>query len=108
MPMKELTDKDYIWVGITFNYFPVSDLKKNPASLIVNMQIYGNCRDYTKYRALDLESLPYKVGEWNQATFYYLTPRLFTRNDKLVIYTYLRGEEPLFLDNFKVVAYEPL
>ncbi len=108
MPMKELTDKDYLWVRITFNYFPVVDLKKNPASLIVNMQIYGNCRDHTKYRALDLESLPYVVGEWNQATFYYLTPRLFTREDKLVVYTYLRGEEPLYLDNFKVVALEPL
>lgn len=104
--MNELSNKDFVWVGVSFDYFPRYDLKENPASLVVHMTIDGNCRDFTKYRALDLEALPYKVGEWNKAEFFYLTPRVFTREDNLVVYLYNRSSKSIYFDNFHIVSYE--
>ncbi len=106
IPMNELSNKDFVWVGVSFDYFPHHDLKENPASLVVHMTIDGNCRDFTKYRALDLETLPYKVGEWNKAEFFYLTPRVFTREDNLVVYLYNRSSKSIYFDNFHIVSYE--
>jgi len=107
VPMNELTDKDYVWIGVELYYLPEYDLKENPASLVVHMEIKGNCRSYTKYRALDFETLPYQLNEWNKAEFFYLTPRPFSQHDKLWVYLYNRSSKPVFFDKMKVVVYEP-
>ncbi|CAN5371076.1 hypothetical protein BH11BAC2_BH11BAC2_10680 [soil metagenome] len=108
LPFNVLTNSDHAWVRTSLHYFPVFDLKKNPASLVVQMSRAGKGgRETNKYRVVDLDALPYKVGEWNEITFDYLTPYPLSYKDQLTVYVWHRGQQAFYYDNLKIDAFTP-
>ncbi len=104
IPFNALTSREHAWVRVTVKYFPIYDLKENPASIVVHM-------DYLKrnfyYRGFDLDKYPYKLNEWNTISFDYLTPYPFDfEKEKLSAYLWLRGDKPIYFDDFHVEAFE--
>lgn len=106
IPWNKLTDREHVWVRVTFEYFPVHDLKEAPASLVIELN-HNNGQYIEKYRNWRLDAYNYKVGEWNTFSVDYLTPYpLSVKKDVLNVYVYLRGDKPLYIDNFQVEVFE--
>lgn len=106
IPVKELGKQMGGWIGIKVHYYASFDLKEAPISIIACESITGTGRDNTKYRGLDLETLPFEKNKWNAATFYYHTPRPFRKDDVLTVYVTNRGNRQVYIDQFEVYFYE--
>lgn len=106
IPWYKLTDREHAWVRVTFEYLPIHDLKEAPASLVIELN-HNSGQYIEKYRNWNLEQYSYTVGEWNTFSVDYLTPYpLSAKKDVLNIYVYLRGDKPIYLDNFHVEVFE--
>lgn len=104
MKYSELTPKEYAWIRASLYVYPQYHLTENPASLVVTFE--NNGKSY-KYRALDLDTLKLKTGQWNKVSMDYLTPIIKSRNDLLKVYIWHRGQKPLYIDDFIVEVFEP-
>ena len=106
IPFYMLTSKDHVWLEITLNYYPVYDLKEFPVTLVAVLD-HNKGQYNEQYMSWDLEKYPYELNKWNALTVYYLTPYPLSRkNDAIKIYPYLRGDKEIYIDNFKVLAWE--
>jgi hypothetical protein len=104
VPFYQLTRLDHAWIKATVSYYPVVPMEENPATLVITMK-YVDRNFY--YKGFDLETLPYKLGQWNTATFYYLTPYPFSlKNEYASIYLWHRGKKPIYFDNLQIEALE--
>jgi hypothetical protein len=105
-PFNFLTKKDHVWLEITIHYYPVFDLKQFPVTLVAVMD--HNKGQYSEqYTGWDFDKYPYELNKWNTLKVYYLTPYPLSRkNDVIKIYPYLRGGKEIYIDDFKVVAWE--
>lgn len=103
---REMTDREHVWIRTSFKYLVHHDLKESPASLV--MELNHNEGQYIeKYRNWNLEEEDFVVGEWNDLTVDYLTPYpLSTNKDKVKIYVYVRGQEPIYIDDMRVEIFE--
>ncbi len=96
-------DRDHVWLRVSLSYFSDTDIKENPASLVLNMP---HKKYNLKYRGVEIEQYPFKKGEWNKMTFDYLTPYPYSEKDVIEIYIWHRGKDDLYFDNICVEAYE--
>lgn len=104
---EDMTDREHVWIKVSCKYLVNHDLKESPVHMVV--QLNHNSGQYIeKYRSYGLEtSAEYAIGKWNHFEKYYLTPYpLSTKNDKIEIYPYLLGDQPVYIDDFKVDIYE--
>jgi len=104
LPFGNVTKKDHFWVRVSLKFFPVKDLKENPAAIIVTME-------YTKrnfyYRTFELSDAQYELNKWNTISFDYLTPYPFSyKNENIVAYVWLKGNSPLYVDDINIRALE--
>jgi hypothetical protein len=104
IPFNQITKKEHAFIRVSFYYYPVEDLKNAWASLGIYLD-HKN-RFVNSFRGLDLEKENYKLNEWNRITFDYLTPYPLSWDDRLTVFVYVRGDKPIRIDNFKVVAFE--
>lgn len=96
-------DRDHVWLRVSLSYFSETDIKDNPASIVINMP-HG---DYNlKYRAFDFEKKPFTPGEWNTISIEYMTPFPYNENDSFEIYVWYRGKSQLFIDNMKIEVFD--
>ena len=106
IPWYKLTDREHVWVRVSFDYLPVHDLKEAPASLVIELN-HNKGQYIEKYRNYNLEQHSYTINEWNTFSVDYLTPYpLSVKKDVLKIYVYLRGDKPIYIDNFHVEVFE--
>ncbi len=79
---------------------------ENPVSLVQTFEHKG--QSY-KYMGLDLAnpSLKLKTGTWNPVQLDYMTPEVRSSKDLLKAYVWLRGQQPVIIDNVKVEVFEP-
>ena len=98
-----ITKNDHAWIRATVWYYPVHDLKENPATLVITFDHKGKPYSYGGY---DLEKFPWKLNTWNSFTADFVTPYPYSRKDNLVIYLWLRGDKELYIDNLHVVAFD--
>lgn len=102
----ELTEKEHLWIRISCKYFVRHDLKESPASFVVLLN-HNDGQYVEKYTSFDFEKLDTKIGEWNDFQADYLTPYpLSTKHDQIQIYPYIRGDQPLYLDDIHVEVFE--
>jgi hypothetical protein len=102
-----ITEKDHAWIRTTVWYLPKADPKQNPLGLVVMFTNYKG--EAYKYSVVDVGTLPedhVTLGQWNKFVFDYLTPEVRNENDKINIYFWFRGKDPVYIDDFKVEAYE--
>jgi len=102
----KLTDREHVWIRVSFRYLVTHDLNEAPASLVIELD-HNNGHYIEKYRNWGLENYPYQQGEWNFFTVDYLTPYpLSVRKDYIKIYVYTRGREPIYIDDMLVEVFE--
>jgi hypothetical protein len=102
----EITMSDHAWLRISAVVFPIFDPALNPASLVATFEHEGEAYKY-KAEGIDLEKYTIKTGEWNKVQFDYLTPEVRSKKDKLKVYFWLRGNQPVLVDDLKVEVFEP-
>jgi hypothetical protein len=102
-PYYELTSKDHAWIRISAYVYPVTDVSNNPISLVAHFVYH---RRAYHYYSLDSEKLSLKAGEWNKISFDYLTPEVRKKKDLLKVFFWLRGKQPIYVDDIQVTIYE--
>lgn len=106
IPYDHLTKKEHAWMTISFQYLAEHDLNSSSAFLVVELN-HNKGQYIEKRRSWDLKEKAFQVGKWNSISVDYLTPfPLSVKNDDITIYIYLEGDIPIYLDNFKVEAFE--
>lgn len=102
----EITTSDHAWLRISAEVYPTSDPASNPASLVAAFEHEGEAYKY-KAEGIELGKYSIKTGQWNKVQFDYLTPEVRSKNDKLKVYFWLRGNRPVLVDDLKVEVFEP-
>jgi len=102
----EITTSDHAWLRISAEVFPIFDPAVNPASLVATFEHEGEAYKY-KAEGIELEKYSVKTGVWNKVQFDYLTPEVRSKSDKLKVYFWLRGNQPVLVDDLKVEVFEP-
>ena len=101
-----MTEKEHVWIRVSFQYLVNHNLNESPASLVIELN-HNNGQYIEKYRNWGLEQYPYKEGEWNSITVDYLTPYpLSVRKDVIKTYVYTRGSESIYIDDMRVEVFE--
>lgn len=99
----KITQKDHAWIKTKAYVYPTEDVIENPFSLVIHF----SHKNYPyKYRTLDSEKLDLQLNKWNEITFYYLTPPVRRKSDKLKVYFWNRGKAQVFIDDFGVKILE--
>jgi len=101
----QLTDKPYAWIKASAWVYMPKEFDQNPFSMVVHFKY--NELNY-KYRIAPVDGTIVKPLQWNYIKFYYLTPDILSSKDELLVYFWLRGTNPVWIDNFRVDVYEPL
>ena len=107
IPCKELTDKDHAWIRASVWIYPVLDIYENSPLLVV---AFSHKNKYYKYKAFSLKTYNENasLNQWNYMSFDYLTPEVRSKNDKLSVYLWFRGEGHAYADDLKVEIIEPV
>lgn len=105
IPFPEITPKRHAWLKVSFDYYLNEPLEGSNAYLVIEMN-HNKGQYIEKRRNFNLASEEYAVNEWNYFEIDYLTPEpLHEEIDEFIIYVYV-DNKPIFIDNFKVEAYE--
>jgi hypothetical protein len=104
IPHHLITHKDHAWIRASVYYLSPVDMKESPLSLVITYDHEG--RKSYKYRGYELEKYPNKPGEWNFFTVDWMTPFPYDVNDPLKVYIWNRGDKPIYIDKFKIEAFE--
>ena len=99
----DITRSDHAWIKTTCYVYPVADPKSYPFSIVIHFQHNGY--PY-KYRTLNSEDLNLKLNDWNEISFYYLTPEVRRKTDELKVYLWNRGHSIVYLDDLTMEVYE--
>ncbi len=102
-PYYEITNKDHAWINIMAYIYPTKDCNTVPFSLVVHFSHNGF--PY-KYITFDSEKMKLEINKWNKISFNYLTPEVRTERDPIKVYLWLRGKEPVFVDDLQVHVFE--
>jgi hypothetical protein len=95
--------KDHAWLRVTVNYFSETDIKDNPATIVMEMP---HKKYSLKYASYDFEKFPSQTGKWNQIQINYLTPAVYSEKDKIVFYLWHRGKKDIYFDDIHIEAFE--
>ncbi|MCE3277838.1 MAG: hypothetical protein K0S44_29 [Bacteroidetes bacterium] len=107
LPYNLITRKDHAWIRTSFWYYTRANLLDNRLGLVVTFT--NKKGEAYKYSVVDIGTQAgdqASPGQWIKYTVDYLTPEVRDENDKLNIYFWLRGKQPVYIDDFKVEAYE--
>jgi hypothetical protein len=102
-PYYELTQKDHAWVRVSAYIYPPEDIQANPFSLVIHFTHKGYAYKYTTY---DSEKMKLEPGKWNKISFDYLTPEVRRASDNLKVYFWMRGKEPVYIDDLQVDIFD--
>ncbi|MFZ4399863.1 MAG: hypothetical protein ACOYO1_07505 [Bacteroidales bacterium] len=101
VPYCDLTKKEHAWIRASAYIYPV--FESNSLSLVIH---FTHNNIIYKYMKLDTEGLNLKINQWNKINFNYLTPEIIQKNDKIRIYFWLRGKNPVYIDDLQVEVFE--
>jgi len=100
IPFYKLTEKDHVWVKVSFKY--KNDSKEGEPVLVALMM--ERKEGAYSYKTFELEN---NITEWKEATFYYLTPEIRSTKDFLKLDFWKRSPCTLTIDDFVLSVYEP-
>jgi hypothetical protein len=103
---RDLTDNYYAWVRASAKIFSPGKTDPGDILLVATFDYNG---EYYKYRVAKLseENVKTLEGGWKELSLDYLTPEPRSRNDKLSVYVWYRGKQPIYIDDLKVELFDP-
>ncbi len=106
IPYNHLTFKEHAWINISFRYYSDKPIEQSGPILVAEMN--HNDGQYIEGRfAYEMKDYPFRPDQWNEFSTDYLTPfPLSEENDVFLIYVYVSGSEPIYIDDFKLEVYE--
>lgn len=105
IPFPEITKKRHAWLKVSFDYYLKEKLNDANATLVIEMN-HNEGQYIEKRRDFNIAREEYIVNEWNKFEVDYLTPEpLHEDIDVFNIYIYV-DQKPIYIDNFKVEAFE--
>jgi hypothetical protein len=104
IPHRQITNKDHAWIRASVYYLSTEEMKNTPLSLVITYDHEG--RKNYKYRGYELEKYENTPGQWNHFTIDWMTPFPYDINDPLKVYIWNRGDKPIYIDKFKIEAFE--
>ena len=106
LPYNFVTNREHAWLNVSFKYFSTYPIELSDARLVIELN-HNKGQYIEKRRNWDLKNQPFLVNQWNDFSVDYLTPYpLSEQKDILTIYVYVPGSKPIYIDDFKVEAYE--
>lgn len=99
---EDITPKDHVWFKTSaFVYTPCDSLTE--FSLVLCFIHNGYAYNY---KTLNSEQMDLKPNQWNQISFYYLSPEIRLTSDLFTTYFWYRGKSDVFVDDVKVEVFE--
>ncbi len=102
----ELSDSYYGWARVGVWVYPAANPVKNEIILVIAMRHGSTNYKYKKFSIMD-DTLNLKINDWNYLSADYITPELLSRSDKLEVYVWYRGKEPIWIDDLKIEFFDP-
>ncbi|MDY0078690.1 MAG: hypothetical protein RBR87_15585, partial [Bacteroidales bacterium] len=96
---KDLNVKEYGILRINAKVFPMTSADANPLVFTATFMHDGYAYSYFG-KQLDEQML--RLNTWNEVVFYYLTPEVRKFSDLFRTTFWLKGEHPVYIDDFKV------
>ncbi len=104
IPFDQLGLDDFGLIRITAHAFSHFTPNKNPffitATFMHNGYAYG-------YRSFVFDGETFDTTEWNTLSFLYLTPVIRKKKDVLRVQAFLKGTEPVYIDEIEVEVLKP-
>ncbi|MHB1277408.1 MAG: hypothetical protein ACYC1Q_03350 [Bacteroidia bacterium] len=104
MGYKEITSKEYAWLRISAEIY-IPDSVDAEAPMLVTHFMYKE-RPY-KYTTTEYLGPALKKGEWQRISMDYMTPEVRNKADKVKIYLWYRGKDPIYARILEIIKYEP-
>ena len=103
-PYSEITDKELIWVSISFKA-KVTD-SNSKTRIVMDIKRNKNGKNYG-YTAEDIaEHKNFEINKWKNYTYYYLTPYIRNRKDILQTYFWYGGGKSVLIDDIQISYYQ--
>jgi len=96
---EDLNLDEYSILKVTANVYPIHSPMDNPLVFTATFMHKGYAYSYFG-KQLDDQML--QLNTWNKVEFYYLTPEVRKESDPFRTTFWLKGELPVFIDDFKV------
>ncbi|HCS21678.1 MAG TPA: hypothetical protein DIW47_14160 [Bacteroidetes bacterium] len=104
MGYEEITSKEYAWLRVSAEIYIPDSVNAEPPMLVTHF-MYKE-RQY-KYTTTEYLGPTLKRGEWQRISMDYMTPEVRNKADKVKIYLWYRGKDPIYARNLEVIKYEP-
>jgi hypothetical protein len=103
---KNLTKKDHIWLKVNLDVrFPTHFAEEKPCLVGTMYRRNGGYGYYAPAIEPDITDT-IGVPHWQHIEFYYLTPEIRSKKDKLKCYIWKRSATPLEVDNVRIEVFE--
>lgn len=102
----QLTSHDHAWIRAGVWVFPLHEVTANTASLVITFDHKGENYNYSAW-GIERPENHVKAGRWNYISLDYLTPEVRSIHDKVKVYVWLQGTNPVLIDDLKVEIFEP-
>jgi len=102
---QELTDNYYAWVRASAMVLVNDSASMEHLHIVVKFVHRG--RIY-KYRAAQLSEERFRAvpGKWTAFRIDYLTPEVVSKSDRMKVYLWYTGQEPVYINNLKVEVFD--
>lgn len=105
MAFSQITDSYYVWLKISAWVYTEHPFAENPFVMATSFLHKGQGYKYKPWPGDGSAIVP---GQWNYLETYYLSPEIRNKADKLYVQFWLQGQHPIWVDDLKAEAYEPL
>lgn len=100
----EITKKEYAWLKINTEIYIPDSVAAEPPMLVTQFNYKGKPYKYTTTEYLGPQI---KRGEWQTISMDYMTPEVRTEDDRLKVYLWYRGKDPVYARSMEIIKYEP-
>lgn len=104
MGYEEITAKEYAWLRVSADIYVPDSITAEPPMLVTHFMYKG--KPY-KYTTTEYFGPGLKRGEWQRISMDYMTPEVRNKADKVKIYLWYKGKDPIYARTLEVIKYEP-
>lgn len=104
MPYYDITNKSYLWVRASVWVYLTVPYSESNSCIVMTTESNGKV---IKYLTFDYKTKNILLNKWTEVSLDYLTPEIRHSNDKLKIYYWNMGTQPVLIDDFKITVFEP-
>lgn len=98
---RELTSHYYAWIRASAYAWASEKHKMDKLRLVMQFSHKGRIYKYRSY-ALGDQRYSAVPAEWNRIWIDYITPEVVSNQDKLQVYFWYEGTEPVYIDDLKI------